>query len=1430
MVPAPAPAPANTDPRDPAGALVQQLAAITTGRDPERRLERIAQVVHEFMALAPAGLDTDEAEDEVAADAYRGYRTRVAVLLARLAARGEPAPHEEAGDEDPGEAGAPDACRDPYAGDDDTHLYDTPLYDTPLCDPELAAALFRTCITPLPRLGPAGRALLARLLDRTRHDVSVYIEAVTSIPDWLRMAVYDHFLASPWRFNAAFRRHALDGLTSMRDADARELADAGLHYLRHRVFCWPPPAFAVRESLAEGPTGRMLEATLAQSDDATRVEETALVSTPLVRQAYAEAICARLAEVGGGGGDPAFLLMLLQALIMHRPRATNAITRPLMDLLRSPSSEVRKMGLEALTAVGLPTIGKLASLLFFKKASRSSTGDGSMRSPVIATLPLLPESQWLTFWKSVPKGERPALAAWVLLAMGRIDPALAADCVDKAARMTARLAPNPVPHKQLDLLHAMAPAPVRPTLLQGQDRHEDFGCTCGAERPDSSEYAEEGGPVSFDLRMDKGNGHGNSTFGSLFGTSSDTDTTRASSPKTTQAPTNDTGTPFVRDGERLTRYNLAGQTVTSSRLAGCQLDRPDFCGATFEQTEFMGTWLAEGRLCGATFSDCYFTACTFDGCDLTGARFVRCHFDDVVFAHCALGHVEIAESSLRSLALDESALNGARLITSSIHTARFCGLDLSRALFDHLQVNGAEFLDCTVHAAELRDSRMINLTMEACSFSGCMVRGLKTNHPTLIRLMADSRRHLVAETMEMLTHTKPPAGLTREGQACAMRAVDLWFRYAEAARRESPFLRNNARRIGWGMEKMGREQSGVYRMIPLLLHTDFFEQEMDVASPVPVPRLTISGYEPDYTALELARMHFAHAALPQEEDRLIPTNPPRTRVTVEALYTIGSLGTVAQSDDSDIDYWVCCRLDELTPEQVRGIQAKLDAITAWAEQAFGMEVYFFLMDERAVRENNFGFSDKESSGSAQALMLKEEFYRTAVHVAGRQPVWWLALPGADQSGYDATVSRYIEPLGSHRFIDLGHVWQIPPQEFFGASLWQIVKALKSPFKSVMKFGLLEKYTATSERGSLLCDRMKHNILNNANELWNIDPYVVLFLEVANYYAGQGEAETVELVKTSFFLKAQMHREAASVSVPGRAEERSIRELFSRYVAAGNDSRGRSCFAESCAAGQMDLSTRLQVARRVNDFIISGYAKVSKRLQHTANSSITPQDLTKLGRKIFSVFAKKPHKVDRLPFSVVRAEDMERLSFVAQKKGRTSEYVVTATQSPGPTQAGKRMEEVELKRAGDLCRLCCWLAAGHLYQPGATRVQVDFSLSPVIARDVQDLLARIGECFPPKATFDTDISQMLAAEHVNRVLLISNFMLPRETPQIRQLHVIYSTNWGEMFCRPVDVTSQDEVLSTDLLVYLLEHVDADFSEQTTLSSFTPSRAACPPLNV
>ncbi len=103
----------------------------------------------------------------------------------------------------------------------------------------------------------------------------------------------------------------------------------------------------------------------------------------------------------------------------------------------------------------------------------------------------------------------------------------------------------------------------------------------------------------------------------------------------------------------------------------------------------------------------------------------------------------------------------------------------------------------------------------------------------------------------------------------------------------------------------------------------------------------------------------------------------------------------------------------------------------------------------------------------------------------------------------------------------------------------MVKAVHSPFKSVLKLGLLETYADTSASRLTLCDRIKHNLFLRRRGVQRADPYGALFATLHNYYAKRGDKEAARLLTESFMFKANLQDIPFFLNLPARFEDASL---------------------------------------------------------------------------------------------------------------------------------------------------------------------------------------------------------------------------------------------------------------------------------------------------
>jgi adenylate cyclase class 1 len=158
---------------------------------------------------------------------------------------------------------------------------------------------------------------------------------------------------------------------------------------------------------------------------------------------------------------------------------------------------------------------------------------------------------------------------------------------------------------------------------------------------------------------------------------------------------------------------------------------------------------------------------------------------------------------------------------------------------------------------------------------------------------------------------------------------------------------------------------------------------------------------------------------------------------------------------------------------------------------------------------------------------------------------------------------------------------------------------------------------------------------------------------------------------------------------------------------------------------------------------------------------------------------------------------------------------------------QRLHLANLRDGDSLPELLAWLTANEIFAPGM-HVRGDYSISPVTTRDLSSALLSLRNFFPASKTFNTDIAETLNPERIVRAFFMLNLVKPRESPKIMDVAVIYSTNWGELFC--ITIQGAGEGLRKDPVEFLRKHTRQDVSEPPVMECFVPTRSKCPPLKL
>jgi adenylate cyclase class 1 len=858
------------------------------------------------------------------------------------------------------------------------------------------------------------------------------------------------------------------------------------------------------------------------------------------------------------------------------------------------------------------------------------------------------------------------------------------------------------------------------------------------------------------------------------------------------------------EGRELTDLNLAGSSFRETEFIRSKISGTSLRACTFGSNAITGCTFNAVDFSGSDFEGTAFANCSFNDCNFTGTAFANCEFSDCRFRNCTMGGSAFLAVHLTRTGFTTSVLAGANFHEVEGLSCRFENVNLTAANFVTSRFKGLEFIDCIIRAATLNGTRFHAVDMPGSSVANCLVHNCDLPHALFLSAQLDQYARLATG----LERKKSPDPTVIRPEV-ASKVLAAWSRELSFLRRERRMLEHNRTRLTRALDCMERSKQAYLRILPHIINTDVFEKKFDLKN---IPHCEIWGYTPGLTTLELAGQFFPDAE----------PSKGRADIRILAVYAMGSLGTVAQTAQSDIDCWVCYDGD-VGMDAEAGLKRKLDALGLWAESEFGLEAHFFPMRMEDVRDNRFSSGDdEESSGSAQALLLKEEFYRTALRIAGKSLAWWVTPAGVDCQDYGVCIqsARRYPVTGQPRLEDFGHLAPVPPDEYFGGSLWQMVKAIHSPFKSVLKLGLLETYADAGASSLPLCDRIKNNLFMHRRGVRRTDPYGALFSTLHSHHARRGDKTAARLLTESFMFKANLCDIPFFMNLPARREDASlIRALFGK----GYVDPDRVC--NSNVRWNFDKSLRM--GSSVRQYMVGTYQRIRKGIRGgDKGSRINAEDMTRMGRRIGANFSKKAHKVMRVPFMDATGEEFALLHFSANKNpGKKTIWEVRGGSRSEAKRAADNLQV--LHRSGDPVHLLAWLFANRIYNP-KSHLQGDRTVAPISVADLQKLMPALLEFFPFDETFERDINEGLEPERVVRAFFICNLTTAPDVQRIEQAAVIYSTNWGELFCRTF--LRPDPIIEKTPSKFLAMNLEQHVSGIPEMILFIPKGSQCKRINL
>lgn len=607
------------------------------------------------------------------------------------------------------------------------------------------------------------------------------------------------------------------------------------------------------------------------------------------------------------------------------------------------------------------------------------------------------------------------------------------------------------------------------------------------------------------------------------------------------------------------------------------------------------------------------------------------------------------------------------------------------------------------------------------------------------------------------------------------------------------FLRYNQFKLDRINEILSFTDRRIFTLIPRLLHTH--QEGLPGYLPGKVPQGVHSftvNHECQFTGEEL----FPETIIRRQE---------YVKPFIESIMLMGSVGSVAHTQKSDLDYTLLVRKKTVSPQELDLFTQKLRLIENWVWDNYKLEIHFFVNDIEEVQQNIFGESDSESTGSALAKLLKEEMFRTLVVVAGKIPFWWIVPLETDDEQYDNYFNRvksYQTLLNPDDFVDIGNVDDISPEEFFGGSIWALIKSFKSPFKTLMKMGLLEEYMFRETRSNLLCHEIKKKVFGKI-PFPEIDPYLNLFHRVDEFFKESKTDNEVEALRTAFYIKVgtQVHGEDL--------EAKSLDQKKQVLVTLIKDWGWTSFKLNNLNSySQWQIMQKVSLGNWINKILMSSYKLISEKNKSLGQDRalISARDTHLLGRKLFSFFRTSPNKVESL-FALVDGESGEKaLTFLYDKNSSLDKgkwYLVR-----GKTRDFLEQIPAEniIKKAATLQFLTAFTCFNHLYRPDTKLLLKSERHESIKEGELRQILEELSNYLAQVNVANIPNDDLLRAAEITQLFIMVDFGNPVpvevlkgniqncQTPEehaefinhrlqrIRGITTIYLTSWGELFCK------------------------------------------------
>ncbi len=527
----------------------------------------------------------------------------------------------------------------------------------------------------------------------------------------------------------------------------------------------------------------------------------------------------------------------------------------------------------------------------------------------------------------------------------------------------------------------------------------------------------------------------------------------------------------------------------------------------------------------------------------------------------------------------------------------------------------------------------------------------------------------------------------------------------------------------------------------------------------------IAGYSPDAEVIRYIKGRFSADYVSPKGGRFI-----------EMLAVMGSVGTIAYNKRSDFDYWAVIDRSKTDEKGLVSFSKKVEEVQKWAEKEAGVEVHIFINDVHNLKQNIFAEDDEEGFGSTVGAVLKDEFFRSSIIIAGKIPFWWVVPKFVTDDEYDKIFENIPEEERDEKFVDIGNLYKISKDDFLGAALFQLIKAIGNPFKSILKIGILEKYLFSDDNALILSQRVKTAIIRGDITAIILDSYLLMFNEVYKYYEEVLSDKSLLLIlRQNLYLKIDPQLSKYIALRDKKNLPYKVQVMFKVVHEWGwtlEELKDIDDFES------WDYNRIIQFWNYIKKFMLLSYQKISREMPAmNLKSKISESDFKLLSSKLKANFSIEQDKIE---------------NFITFKDTPNEPYLYIEPDSRNAKESGWRVykkiridnskneRDIAIKSEDDLVKLLAWCSINQVYEPTFSRLYIDSGYNHIDKSLITELLNKIFEMFNSKKVHLGN-KFYLQPPRTYRNMIIMNFSDSKATV-INSFYHLYINTWGETFLK------------------------------------------------